>query len=90
MLFNHLKYKEVVWMGTRVSMFLMAVLDVLPGILEVLLDLRLPHIFPGNRHRTTSADLSKTTTSSAFKKYTGVFAQICVAPCVAWRPRSEP
>ena len=71
MLFNHLKYNEVVWTGTQVSMFLKALFDVLPGILEVLLHLRLLHKFPENRHITTSADLSKTTTSSAFKKYMG-------------------
>ena len=51
--------------------FLMAVFDVLPGILEVLLDLRLPHNFPVSRNLIISADLSKTTTSSAFKKYMG-------------------
>ena len=39
MLFNHLKYNEVVWMGTRVSIFLMAVFDVLVGMQEVLLGL---------------------------------------------------
>ena len=39
MLFNHLKYNEVVWIRTRVSIFLMAVFDVLPGIPEVLLGL---------------------------------------------------
>ena len=71
MLFNHLKYNEVVWIGTRVSIFLMAVFVVLPGILEVLLDLGLPHKIPGNRNITTSADISKTTTSSAFKKDMG-------------------
>ena len=47
--FNHLKYNEVVWIGTRVSIFLMAVFCVLPGILDVLLDLRLLHKFPENR-----------------------------------------
>ena len=36
---NHLKYNKEVWIGTRVSIFLMVVFDVLPGILEVLLDL---------------------------------------------------
>ena len=68
MLFNHLEYKEVIWRGTRVSIFLMAVFDVVPGILEVLVDLGLPHKFLGNT--TTSGDSSKTT-SSAFKKYMG-------------------
>ena len=48
MLFNHLKYSEVVWIGTRVSTSQMVVFDVLPGILEVLLDLRIPRNFPGN------------------------------------------
>ena len=38
MLFNLLNYNEVVWIGTRVSLFLV-VFDVLPGILEVLLGL---------------------------------------------------
>ena len=33
-LFNHLKYNEVVWIGTRVSLFWMVVFDVLPGILD--------------------------------------------------------
>ena len=65
------KYNEVAWIGTHVSIFLMAVFDVLLGILEVLLDLRLPHKFPGNRNITTPADLSKTSTSSAFTKYMG-------------------
>ena len=68
---DHLKYNEVVWIGTRASIFLMAVFDVLRGIQEVLLDLRLPHNFPGSRNIVISADLSKTTTSSAFKKYMG-------------------
>ena len=49
MLFNHLKYDEVVWIGTRVSVFLMVVFAVLHGMLEVLLDLRFPHILPGER-----------------------------------------
>ena len=39
MLSNHLKYNKVVWIGTRVSIFLMVVFDVSPGILKVLLDL---------------------------------------------------
>ena len=69
MLFNHLKYNEVTWIGTRVSIFLMAVFDVSPGKLKVLLDLRLPHNFPRNRNIIISDDLSKKTTSSALKKY---------------------
>ena len=44
MLFNHLKYHKLVWFGTRVSIFLMAVSDVLLGILEVLLGRFLPQI----------------------------------------------
>ena len=36
-LFNHLKYNEVAWIGTYVSIFLMTAFDVSPGILEVLL-----------------------------------------------------
>ena len=70
-LFNHLKYNEVVWKGTHVSIFLMAVFDVLPGILEVLLDLRLPHKFSREQKNNYFSRLSKTTTSSAFKKYMG-------------------
>ena len=65
MLFNHLKYKNVVWIGTRVSIFLMAVFDVSPGI-----HLRHHHKRRRNKNTTTSADLSKTT-SSAFKKQMG-------------------
>ena len=37
-IYNRLKYNEVVWIGTRVSIFLMAVFDVLLGKEEVLLD----------------------------------------------------
>ena len=48
MLFNHLSYNVIVWIGTRVSIFLMAVTDVLPGILEVSLGRFLPHKSPGN------------------------------------------
>ena len=39
MLFSHLKYNEVAWIGTHVSIFLMVVFDVLLGILQVLLGL---------------------------------------------------
>ena len=39
MLFNHLKYNDLPWIGTHVSIFQMAVSDVLLGILEVLLGL---------------------------------------------------
>ena len=42
MLFNHLKYSEFVRIGTRVSVFLTAAFDVLPGIREGLLDPRFP------------------------------------------------
>ena len=48
MLFNHLKYNKVVWIGTRVSIFLMVVSGVLPGILEVLLGRLLPRKSPGS------------------------------------------
>ena len=67
MLFNHLRYNEVILRRTRVSTVLMVVFDVLPGILEVLMGLRLPHKFPGDRNMIISADLSKTTTSFAIK-----------------------
>ena len=36
MLFNHLKFNVVAWIGTH-SMFLMEVFDVVPGVLDVLL-----------------------------------------------------
>ena len=61
--FNHMKYNEAVWKGT--------VFDVSPGIQEGLLDLRLLHKLPGNRNITTSVDLPKATTSSAFKNFMG-------------------
>ena len=51
MFFNHLKYNEVVWIGTQVSKILKAVLDVSPGTQEEgLLDLRLLHKLPGNKY----------------------------------------
>ena len=47
MLLNRPKYRESVWTGTLVPIFLKAVFDVLPGIREGLLDLRLLHNVPG-------------------------------------------
>ena len=49
MLFNHLNYNEVVWIGTQVSRFLKAVFDVSPGIEEGMLDLRFLHKFGSAR-----------------------------------------
>ena len=43
MLFNHLKHNNLVYIGTRVSIFLMVVSDVSPGIQEGLLGRFLRH-----------------------------------------------
>ena len=69
MLFNHLKNKEVVWIGTRLPIFLKAVFDVSLGIREGLLDLRFLHNLPGKGNIITSVDLPEATTSSVFKKF---------------------
>ena len=71
MLFNHLKFNEVVWIGTLVFPFLKAVFDVSPGIQEGLLDLRFLHKLQGKGNITTSVDFPEATTSSAFKKFMG-------------------
>ena len=68
MLFNRLKYSESGWIGTQVSIFPKAVFDVTPGIREGLLDL-FSSLTSWEKHITTSADLSRTTTSSAVKKF---------------------
>ena len=66
---NHLKYSEVVWIGTHVSIFLKAVFDVARVTQEGLLDLRFLHKLPGKGTITTSVDLPEATTSSAFMKF---------------------
>ena len=71
MLFNRLKYNEVVWIGTRVPIFLKAVFDLSFGIREGLLGLRSLHNFAGKGNITISFDLPRTTTSSVFKKFMG-------------------
>ena len=71
MLFNRFKYTEVVWIGTRVPIFLKAVFDVSPGIREGLLYPRLPHNLPGKGNTTTLFGLPRATTSSVFKKIMG-------------------
>ena len=73
MLFNHLNYNEVVWIGTQVSIFLEAVFDMSLGIQEGLLDLRFLHKLPGKENRTTSVDLPEATTSSPYKKFMDFF-----------------
>ena len=69
MLFNHLNYNEVVWIGTQVSIFLKAVFDVSPGIQEGVLDLLLLHKLPVKGSITASVDLPEATTSCAYKKF---------------------
>ena len=71
MLFNRLKYSESGWTGTRVSIFLMAVFDVLLGMREGLFDHRFLHNLPGKEHTTTSLELPRTTTSFVSKKFMG-------------------
>ena len=71
MLFNRFTYNEVVWIGTRVPIFLKAVFDVSPGIREGFLYPRLPHNLPGKGNTTTLFGLPRATTSSVFKKFMG-------------------
>ena len=70
-LFHHMKHNEVVCIGTQVSIFLMAVFHVSPGIQEGLLHLRFLHKLPGKENRTTSVNVPEATTSSAYKKFSG-------------------
>ena len=71
MLCNHLKYSEIVWIGTRVPILLNAVFDVSLGIREGFLDLRLPHNPPEKGNTTASFGSPGATTSSVFKKSMG-------------------
>ena len=69
LLFDHLKYSDFVRIGTRVSIFLTAAFNVLPGIREgSAFFLRNPS---GKENTSTSNGLPRTTTSSVFKKFMG-------------------
>ena len=80
-LFKHLEYNEIVWIGTRVSIFLMAVFDVLHWNTRGLIGSPSSSYISRNRSITSSADLPKTTTSYAFKKYLGRTSFIMFFKC---------
>ena len=63
MLCNRQKYSKFGWIGTRASIFLMAVFDALLGTREGSLDPLLPHNFPGKGSTSILHDLPRITIS---------------------------